>query len=635
MTSRPAWGFGLATVTDDGAILDIWYPAPALGAPDDDAVAPADLTAAERVDERAASASQVVRTVGDLDAPPADTADAYLRLHLLSHRLVRPHGLNLDGLFGVLPNVGLDRPRPVRGRGLRGDPAAPRGHRGAPTVLGVDKFPRMVDYVLPTGVRIADADRVRLGAHLAAGTTVMHEGFVNYNAGTLGTSMVEGRISAGVVVGDGSDIGGGASIMGTLSGGGRPVVSVGARSLLGANAGLGIPLGDDCVVEAGLYVTAGTKVTLVGFRATTTAASSRPASSAGADGVLFRRNSLTGGVEAVARTGAGSSSTPHCTPTDHGARRRATRRRAGCAVVGHRGPARGRGRRRRRCWTTRARRARRPRCASPGGRRRRLALTPRPGAERGADRRRTIRRGLPARAATIALATAMQESRLVNIDYGDRDSVGLFQQRPSQGWGTVEQIMDPVYATGKFSTTWSRSTGYQDLPVTEAAQAVQRSGFPDAYAQHEPRARAFASALTGVTRRPALRPARPGRPAPATPPRSARACGATSASSPRPRPTPDGGASLTIDATALGGEADRARLDWAVAQWAVATASDLGSPSRSRWPTSVGPRGRRVGSPGRRRSGRATVRLRRRPATAEAGLSERRCPRSRAVVAPV
>ena len=211
----------------------------------------------------------VVRTVVDGPAGRARPTpqDVWLRLHLLSHRLVAPHSINLDGIFGQLDQRGVDRRRPVRGRGLRADPAAAASEaRGHVTVLGVDKFPRMTDYVLPAGVRIADADRVRLGAHLAEGTTVMHEGFVNYNAGTLGASMVEGRISAGVVVGDGSDIGGGASIMGTLSGGGKAVISVGRRCLIGANAGIGISLGDDCVVEAGCYVTAGTKVTVLGRR---------------------------------------------------------------------------------------------------------------------------------------------------------------------------------------------------------------------------------------------------------------------------------------------------------------------------------------------------------------------------------
>jgi 2,3,4,5-tetrahydropyridine-2-carboxylate N-succinyltransferase len=298
--TRTAWGFGLATVTAAGATLDTWYPSPALGEPTADEP-PADLVAAERTDEARGVEVRVVRTVVDLDAAPDGTSDAYLRLHVLSHRLAAPRTVNLDGIFAALPNVVWTDRGPCAVEGFEATRARLRAATGvAPTVLGVDKFPRMVDYVLPSGVRIADADRVRLGAHLAPGTTVMHEGFVNYNAGTLGTSMVEGRISAGVVVGDGSDIGGGASIMGTLSGGGREVVSIGRRTLLGANAGLGIALGDDCVVEAGLYVTAGTKVALVGFGDDDSrVVKARELS--GASGVLFRRNSLTGGVEAVAR----------------------------------------------------------------------------------------------------------------------------------------------------------------------------------------------------------------------------------------------------------------------------------------------------------------------------------------------
>lgn len=312
MTARSAWGFGLASVTDDGTTLDTWYPSPALGTAPEGAAAPAALTAAERRDDARGVTTRVVLTEVDLDAAPATTEDAYLRLHLLSHRLVAPHGQNLDGVFGVLPNVVWTDAGPCAVDGFEETRVRLRAVTGRPvTVLSVDKFPRMLDYVVPPGVRVADADRVRLGAHLAAGTTVMHEGFVNFNAGTLGTSMVEGRISAGVVVGDGSDVGGGASIMGTLSGGGRQVVSLGRRTLLGANSGLGIPLGDDCVVEAGLYVTAGTKVTLVGFDdAGAHAGAEGPRTVkarelAGASGVLFRRNSLTGGVEAVARTGAG------------------------------------------------------------------------------------------------------------------------------------------------------------------------------------------------------------------------------------------------------------------------------------------------------------------------------------------
>ena len=235
--------------------------------------------------------------IASLADPPADPHDAYLRLHLLSHRLVRPHEVNLDGVFGVLNNVAWTSHGPV-------DPAALTEVQmrfraaGEPfAVTSIDKFPRMSDYVVPAGVRIADADRVRLGAHLAAGTTVMHEGFVNFNAGTLGSSMVEGRISAGVVVGDGSDIGGGASIMGTLSGGGTQVISIGERCLLGANAGLGISLGDDCIVEAGLYVTAGSRVTTPDGEVV------KAGTLSGADGLLFRRNSQSGAIEVLPRSG--------------------------------------------------------------------------------------------------------------------------------------------------------------------------------------------------------------------------------------------------------------------------------------------------------------------------------------------
>lgn len=309
VAGRPAWGYGLATTTADGVVLDTWYPAPTLGSPTATGphAVPAELAALEGIDPHRRVRQSVVRTVVDLDTAPADVPDAYLRLHLLSHRLVAPNGQNLSGIFGVLVNVVWTNfgPCPVEDfepTRLRLRAAAGAGGRGGGAgrveVFGVDKFPRMTDYVVPTGVRIADADRVRLGAHLAPGTTVMHEGFVNFNAGTLGASMVEGRISAGVVVGDGSDIGGGASIMGTLSGGGQHVISVGRRSLLGANAGIGISLGDDCVVEAGCYVTAGTKVNLLPEGRVLKAAEL-----SGAAGLLFRRNSLTGAIEAVPREG--------------------------------------------------------------------------------------------------------------------------------------------------------------------------------------------------------------------------------------------------------------------------------------------------------------------------------------------
>ncbi len=307
-TQQGAWGHGLATLSEpDGRVLDTWFPEPRLGneAPGEPGTrvighneGPPELAAASRHDEhRGVRTVAVLTVIGSLAEPPADAHDGYLRLHLLSHRLIRPHEADLSGLFGVLPNVAWTSDGPV-------DPAALAEVRmrarvsGRPfAVTSVDKFPRMTDYVVPSGVRIADADRVRLGAHLAEGTTVMHEGFVNFNAGTLGASMVEGRISAGVVVGDGSDIGGGASIMGTLSGGGTAVISIGERCLLGANAGLGISLGDDCIVEAGLYVTGGARVSLPDGEVV------KAAELSGADGLLFRRNSQSGAIEALPRSG--------------------------------------------------------------------------------------------------------------------------------------------------------------------------------------------------------------------------------------------------------------------------------------------------------------------------------------------
>ena len=302
---------GLATVAADGTVLDTWFPAPELV----DAPGPAGterLTgerAAELLGESAPKALGTdgrrgveviaVRTViASLDDKPLDAHDVYQRLHLLSHRLVKPHGQSLDGIFGHLANVAWTSLGPVAVDRLETVRLAARAEGLHLQVTSVDKFPRMTDYVAPAGVRIADADRVRLGAHLAAGTTVMHEGFVNFNAGTLGTSMVEGRISAGVVVGDGSDIGGGASIMGTLSGGGKQIVSIGERCLLGAEAGIGIALGDDCVVEAGLYVTAGTRVTLPDGKIV------KAQELSGANNLLFRRNSTTGTVEVLQRTGS-------------------------------------------------------------------------------------------------------------------------------------------------------------------------------------------------------------------------------------------------------------------------------------------------------------------------------------------
>jgi len=300
--AQPAWGIGLATITSGDQVLEVWYPVLGLGARPSDAGLPDAAHAAAGPHSLPGVRTEIVETeIGSLADPIKDAADAYLRLHLLSHRLVKPNEQNLDGIFGHLPNVAWTSAGPCppdRVDELRFAERAAGRHLA---VYGVDKFPRMTDYVVPTGVRIADADRVRLGAHLAEGTTVMHEGFVNYNAGTLGKSMVEGRISAGVVVGDGSDVGGGASIMGTLSGGGSEVISIGERCLVGANAGIGLSLGDDCVVEAGCYVTAGSKVRLPDGRVV------KARELSGRDGLLFRRNSITGALEVVPRSGAGRS----------------------------------------------------------------------------------------------------------------------------------------------------------------------------------------------------------------------------------------------------------------------------------------------------------------------------------------
>ena len=306
-----AWGAGIATICS-GRVLDTLYPTPALGAPppgyeagtvEIDAHHAAVLEAhvlaeAAGHDElRRVNRVAVVTVIADLNAPPADAHDAYLRLQLLSHRLVTPRALNTVGIFGVLENVVWTSEGPCDVDGFEQTRLRFLAQGRRLQVFGVDKFPRMTDYVVPSGVRIADADRVRLGAHLAEGTTVMHEGFVNFNAGTLGASMVEGRISAGVVVGAGSDLGGGASVMGTLSGGGKQVISVGERCLVGANAGIGISLGDDCVVEAGLYVTAGTRVTQPDGQVV------KAGDLSGRSGLLFRRNSQSGAVEVLARSG--------------------------------------------------------------------------------------------------------------------------------------------------------------------------------------------------------------------------------------------------------------------------------------------------------------------------------------------
>lgn len=294
-SAQYAWGWGLVSTHDNGQILDTWFPSPALGRADG-STEPAELASAAGRDEARGVTTSVRLVEIDLTAPPADMPDAYLRLHLLSHRLMRPNTINLDGLFGVLTNVVWTSAGPCAIEDFEATRLRLRARQGHVTVFSIDKFPRMVDYVIPAGVRIGDADRIRLGAHLATGTTVMHEGFVNFNAGTVGTSMVEGRISQGVIVGDGSDVGGGASTMGTLSGGGTERVSIGERCLIGANAGVGIALGDDCVVEAGLYITAGTKIKVDGQVV-------RAAELSGQSGLLFLRNSLTGEVEVRGRQG--------------------------------------------------------------------------------------------------------------------------------------------------------------------------------------------------------------------------------------------------------------------------------------------------------------------------------------------
>lgn len=263
-------------------------------------VVPKELDALVGEDARRLVRTGVVRTESDLTQPVSSVEDAYLRLHLLSHLLVKPNSINLEGLIPVLPIVAFSSIGSIALEDL--DQLRPLLTKAGVVIHSVDKFPRMLDYVTPKKVRIADASRVRLGAHLAPGTTVMHEGFVNFNAGTLGASMVEGRISQGVIVDDGADIGGGASIMGTLSGGGKEKVFIGKRALLGANSGIGISIGDDTVVEAGLYVTAGTKLTLI----TDEGEKSLKASElSGVANLLFRRNSLTGRVEALSRSGAG------------------------------------------------------------------------------------------------------------------------------------------------------------------------------------------------------------------------------------------------------------------------------------------------------------------------------------------
>ncbi len=291
-----AYGIGIATQNEAGQTLEVWFHALGLGNKIGSKKFAELLTTDEIRKVRRVNLSIEI----DLTQPAKDVADVYLRLQLLSHRIVKPHGLNLDGIFGILPNLVWTSVGPCEVNTFNQIQPLLRAKHANLVVYGVDKFPRMIDYVIPEGVRIADGDRVRLGAYLSSGTTVMHEGFVNFNAGTLGKSMVEGRISAGVVVGDGSDIGGGASIMGTLSGGGKEVISIGQRTLLGANSGVGISLGDDCVVEAGVYITAGSKILLPDGKVV------KAKELSGANNLLFRRNSQSGALEALPKTGSWS-----------------------------------------------------------------------------------------------------------------------------------------------------------------------------------------------------------------------------------------------------------------------------------------------------------------------------------------
>ncbi len=291
---------GWALVTKAGeTVLDAWFPWPELGGNIIEGCVPENLGMGCGFDEiREVNIEAEYVLIDDLAEPPADALDAYLRLHLLSHRLIKPHEANLDGLFGLLTNVVWTTIGPCLPANFEDIRLRARVAGKSINVTSVDKFPRMTDYVVPSGVRIGDADRVRLGAYLAEGTTVMHEGFVNFNAGTLGNAMVEGRISAGVVVGDSTDIGGGASIMGTLSGGGTEVISLGRNCLLGANSGIGISLGDNCVVAAGCYITAGTKVTLPNGEVV------KALELSGQDDWQFWTNSETGRVEAKKRSGS-------------------------------------------------------------------------------------------------------------------------------------------------------------------------------------------------------------------------------------------------------------------------------------------------------------------------------------------
>ena len=294
-----AYGVGVATQTESGQTIDCHFHSIGLGSKP--ANKQGEALSLQQDSDLIRKVKKIPIDIGiELSVAPKDVADVYLRLHLLSHRLVKPHGVNLDNIFTILPNVVWTSVGACEINTFDQVRLALQNKYGNLTVYSVDKFPRMIDYVIPEGVRIADGDRVRLGAYLSAGTTVMHEGFVNFNAGTLGNSMVEGRISSGVVVGDGSDIGGGASIMGTLSGGGKEVISIGERTLLGANSGAGISLGNDCVIEAGVYITAGSKILLPDGKIV------KAKELSGANNLLFRRNSQSGALEVVPKSGSWS-----------------------------------------------------------------------------------------------------------------------------------------------------------------------------------------------------------------------------------------------------------------------------------------------------------------------------------------
>jgi len=328
-----ALAFGSATKNRDQKIIEAFFPNPILN-PSDDLVAVVgaiagyeqgnqvieitpqvsellaaafngadDSANADFATAAAKSAQPLLLVILETDEAPKTVAEGYLKLQLISHRLVKPHGLVLDGIFGVLHNIAWTNKGAIDLPELAERQIAARLKGETITVDCVDKFPKMVDYIVPNGVRIADTSRVRLGAHVGNGTTVMHEGFINFNAGTTGVSMVEGRISAGVMVGEGSDIGGGASIMGTLSGGGKMIIAIGENSLLGANAGLGIPLGNRCTIESGLYITAGSKIKMLDNEGKD-AGVAKARDLANKDDLLFRRNSMTGQIECLANKSA-------------------------------------------------------------------------------------------------------------------------------------------------------------------------------------------------------------------------------------------------------------------------------------------------------------------------------------------